>query len=109
MSGGRFDYKDSDLKYSMFGWCNKHEDKYNAKEHGDPMQDRELSELVFDVLNLIHDLDWYLSGDTCERTYNKSKAAFKKKWIHGDRNDRLTRMVEDMFKETKDECLKLIR
>lgn len=42
MSGGRFDYKDQGLRNEIFGWgdtwCNVFED-------------REISELVWDVLN----------------------------------------------------------
>ena len=72
MSGGKFNYVDSRLKDEIFGW---------ADEPRIVFEDREISELVLDVLNLIHDYDRYASGDTCKETYLKSKAEFKKKWM----------------------------
>ena len=59
MSGGRFDYLDLSLKNEIFGWSEK---CYNV------LEDVELSELVWDVLDLLHDYDWYISGDTEEDT-----------------------------------------
>lgn len=46
MSGGRFDYKDSSLKGEIYGWTDKPSNVF---------EDREISELVWDVLDLIHD------------------------------------------------------
>lgn len=93
MSGGRFDYADSRLKDEIFGWTDKPRNVF---------EDREISELVWDVLNLIHDYDWYASGDTCKETYLKSKAEFKKKWI-GNRGVRVRRIVDEALKQCKDE------
>ena len=69
MSGGYFDYRDSYLKNEIFGWC----DDDNPRN---VFEDREISELVWDVLTLIHDFDWYKSDDTCKDTYLKKKAIF---------------------------------
>ena len=55
MSGGHFEYLDSRLKEEIFGWTDK---------PTNVLEDRELSELVWDVLDLIHEFDWYYSGDT---------------------------------------------
>ena len=93
MSGGRFDYVDSRLKDEIFGWTD---------EPSNVFEDREISELVWDVLNLIHDYDWYASGDTCKETYLKAKAEFKKKWI-GNRGVRVSRIVDEALKQCKDE------
>ena len=49
MSGGRFNYMDSTIKNEIFGWTNK---PINVFE------DREISELVWDVFDLIHSYDW---------------------------------------------------
>ena len=93
MSGGRFNYADSRLKNEIFGWS---DDPHNVFE------DREISELVWDVLNLIHDYDWYASGDTCKDTYLKKKADFKKKWF-SNRGVRVRRIVDDAVSELKQE------
>lgn len=96
MSGGRFEYADSLLKNEIFGWSDT---PHNVFE------DREISELVWDVLNLIHEYDWYASGDTGEDDYLKAKEAFKKKWF-SNRGVRVRRIVDDALKECKDELYK---
>ncbi len=93
MSGGRFDYIDSRLKDEIFGWSDKFRNVF---------EDREISELVWDVLDLIHDYDWYASGDTCKETYLKAKAKFKKKWF-SNRGVRVRQIVDTALKEAKDE------
>ena len=68
-------------------------------------EDWEISELVWDVLDLIHKYDWYASGDTCEDTWLKAKAAFKKKWF-GNRGVRVRQIVDTALRECKDELYK---
>ena len=48
------------------------------EEHCDDLGDRELNELVEDLAKLFHDREWYLSGDTCEDTWDKSRNDFYK-------------------------------
>lgn len=93
MSGGRFNYTDSRLKDEIFGW---------ADEPSNVFEDREISELVWDVLNLIHDYDWYASGDTGKETYLKAKAEFKKKWF-SNRGVRVRRIVDEAIEQCKNE------
>ena len=93
MSGGFFDYQDFRLKNAIFGYSDK---SINVFE------DREISELVFDVLDLIRDFDWYRSGDTCKETWLKAKTAFKKKWLD-NRGQRIKRIVDTSLAELKDE------
>jgi hypothetical protein len=75
MSGGRFSYMNDTAKSEIFGWCSDEERIPNVFE------DREISELIYDVFDLIHDYDWYASGDTCKETYLERKKEFKKKWL----------------------------
>ena len=93
MNSGRFDYVDSRLKDGIFSW---------ADEPRNVFEDREISELVLDVLNLIHDYNRYASGNTCKETYLKSKAEFKKKWV-GNRDVRVRRIVDEALKQCKNE------
>lgn len=97
MSGGYFQYIDSNLKSQIFGWTDKPDNEF---------QDVEITELVWNVLDLIHDFDWYMSGDTCEETWLKKKAEFKKKWFQSERKDRIKRIVDDALKDTKEELYK---
>lgn len=93
MSGGRFDYKDSSLKDEIFGWTDKPRNVF---------EDKEISELVWDVLDLIHEYDWYASGDTAKETYLKAKAEFKKKWF-SDRGIRIRQIVDESIEQAKNE------
>lgn len=97
MSGGHFDYMDSSLKTEIFRYS---DEPWNA------LEDPEISELVWDVLDLIHDYDWYRSGDTCEETYLKSKREFKKKWFESVRKDTIRRIVEQELSRTRGELYK---
>ena len=94
MSGGHFDYIDSRCKDEIFGWT------YDRPRN--VFEDREISELIFDVFNLIHDYDWYISGDTCKETYLKAKANFKKKWLKNS-GVRVRRIVDDAINEIREE------
>lgn len=93
MSGGRFDYVDSRLKSEIYGWTDRPSNVF---------EDREISELVWDVLDLIHDYDWYVSADTCKETYLKAKSEFKKKWF-SNRGVRVRRIVDDAIEQCKNE------
>ena len=93
MSGGRFDYVDMRLKDEIFGYMD---------EPANVFEDREISELVWDVLDLIHEYDWYASGDTCKENYLEAKDAFKKKWF-SNRGVRVRRIVDEALKQCKDE------
>ena len=64
MSGGYFGYRDTSLKSDIFGYSDKPDNVF---------EDREISELVWDIFDLIHDYDWYKSGDTCKENYLESK------------------------------------
>ena len=91
MSGGHFGYIDGQLKSEIFGCGNSPTNVF---------EDREISELVWDVLDLIHEYDWYVSGDTCKEKYLEAKAAFKKKWF-SNRGVRVRRIVEDALEQYK--------
>ena len=93
MSGGHFEYLDSRLKDEIFGY----EDKLK-----NVFEDREISELVFDVLDLIHEFDWYYSGDTDKETYLQAKAEFKKKWL-SNRGVRIKRTIDTAIDEVRAE------
>lgn len=99
MSGGHFNnnYSYETLRYDIFGYEDKPVNVF---------EDKEISELVWDVFDLIHDLDWYKSCDTCEETYIKKKLAFKKKWFESSRRDRIKRIIDESLNETKEELYK---
>lgn len=101
MSGGFFEYADQRAKNEIFGYLGD-ETKENVFE------DEEISELVWDVFQLIRDFDWYKSCDTCEEKYLEKKSAFKNKWFKSDRKVRLKGYVDERLKEVKDELYRLM-
>ena len=97
ISGGHFDYIDSRCKEEIFGyWTDKPRNVF---------EDKEISGLIWDVFVLIHDYDWYVSGDTCEETYLKAKAAFKKKWLKYDEK-RVQMIIDNAIDEVRQELYK---
>lgn len=91
MSGGSMDYL-----------C------YRVEEVADQMGDRELIELIKDVAELLHDREWYLSGDYGDETWEKCVQKFKQKWFEQPREERLKALIEQTFNEAKRECMSMI-
>ena len=96
MSGGRFDYADEHAMNEIFGIC-------DADNIPNVFEDREISELVYDVFNLIHDFDWYACNDTGKEDYLESKQRFKKKWFGTKRGLRIKRIIDDAIERTRAE------
>lgn len=97
--GGYFDYQDARLKSEIFGWSDE------AWRGRNVLEDRELSEMLFDMLNLLHDYDWYASGDTGESDYLEAKTAFKNKWLKNPRV-RVRHVVDTAVEEMRQELYK---
>lgn len=102
MSGGHFDYQDRQLKNDMFGYDH---------EYKNPLEDKEISNIVYDVLTLLHDFDWYKSGDTSEETYLESKENFKKKWLRNKKYSQevLAKIIYEETENLKNELLKMVK
>ena len=97
MSGGRFSYMDSTLKNEIFHFADKPVNVF---------EDREISHLVWDVLELIHDYDWYASGDTGEESWLKAKKEFKKKWFKTLPEERAKSIIDEAVEELREEMMK---
>lgn len=107
MSGGHYDYEDSRLFDKLYPYSWSREKGRSFADN--PYEDHEISDLMYDLLSLTHDLDWYKSGDICEQTYIEQKEKFKDKWFgKGMRRKNLESLINRMFKETKAECMKMI-
>lgn len=101
MSGGWFDYRDAQFKNDVFGYSWSDEG-WNGR---DVLEDRELSEMLFDLLNLMHDFDWYKSADTGEEDYLKAKVGFKNKWLKNPRI-RVQRVIDSAVEDLRQEMYK---
>lgn len=97
MSGGHFDYKDQAAKSEIFGYVD---------EPSNVFEDKEISELIWDVFDLIHDFDWYRSGDTSQEKYLKAKQDFKNKWFTDNRENRVKRIIDETVEKAKQDLYK---
>ena len=118
MSGGRWNYGQCNLGYDMYpnsevryglGENTKYREytkSVKAARQANPMCDKQISELVYDVLCLIYSCDWYLSGDTGEENYLEDVQFFKKKWLKIKPEDAVRAEIDKSVSETKDELYK---
>lgn len=120
MSGGRWNYSQCNLGYDMYPGCdvcygfgddsrNKHSNytwSVKLARKLDPMEDKQLSELVFDVLCLVYSADWYKSGDTGEDTYLADVKYFKQKWLKQKPEDSVKIEIDKAMEEAREELYK---
>lgn len=100
MSGGHFDYIDGSLQSQIFGWDTETTEEAMKLN---PLQDKELSGMVFEMLNLLHDFDWYVSGDTSKTTFSKNLMEFKNKWLNSTTEDRIKYIVDSSLNSVKED------
>lgn len=81
MSGGSLDY----FYHKLYG----------VSDHID---DVEIRDLLKDLAEVLHDYEWYDSGDYSRDTYEETLAAFKEKWFKSSREDRLKVYIKDYLK-----------
>lgn len=72
------------------------------------MEDAELNDLMKDIADLAHALEWYLSYDTSEDTYREKVNEFKHKWFHASRERRLKQYIDKSLIEIKGELYQMI-
>lgn len=61
----------------------------------DPLEDRELSKLCWDLLCVMHSFDYYKSGDIDEDAYREDVTYFKEKWLKLGRKATAKRLVDE--------------
>lgn len=94
MSGGSFNYM-----YHTF------EDTYSGE-----MSDSELEELIHDLAEVLHDLEWWQSCDIRESDYRETVKKFKNKWLRGyndDTNSRIDRFKRNLLLDIQEELKRL--
>ena len=105
MSGGYFVYINDYMKTDIFGYefnADYGEDAFKNQNVPNVFEDREISELIADIFDLIHSFDWYRSGDTSKDTYLKDKKMFKNKWL-SNRGVRVRTIVDNAIDNLKEE------
>lgn len=72
------------------------------------MHDAEMDDLIKDLCEVLHDLEWWQSGDYSEDQYRETVSEFKKKWLKGDRTNRLKGYIDDQIEAVKRQLYSLI-
>lgn len=73
----------------------------------DKIPDREIKDLTEDLAEVLHALEWHLSGDTCEGSWLAKAAEFREKWLRDNSRQRLMKYAEQMCDDVKRELLEL--
>lgn len=89
MSGGSYNYGYSTVEYTYVG----------------EMQDTELNEMMKDLVEVLHDLEWYVDCDISEEQYRETVTKFKSKWFKRRKCD-IEALVNEEFEKKKSELLK---
>lgn len=92
MSGGSYNY----ICYKLKEECNG------------AMYDAEMNDLITDLCEVLHDLEWWQSADSSEERYRKTLNKFKKKWFNGDREKRLKGYIDEQIGITRSRLYSLI-
>lgn len=103
MSGGFWNYKEKDLKNEIFGYGSLEKRKDGSLKIPDVLEDKELSELTYDLLELLDVFDYYTSGDTDEEYYLEKKKVFKEKWLKDNSAERTKKIVDESVEDLKEE------
>ena len=104
MSGGHWNYVNDSLRNEIFGYSY---DK-RAALRANPFEDRLISEIVWDVFDLLHAYDWYASGDTCEETYRDAILKFKQRWLGKLETKFIEDFVNEALSQTKADLLQAL-
>jgi len=112
MSGGFWDYQNDAAAREIFGWhlnVDYGEDGFMQSKNArrkNPLGDKMISELVWDVFCLLHSYDWYMSGDICEETYLADAKRFKTKWLGVPLEQLVYGEIEKTLAEAKEDLIK---
>lgn len=72
------------------------------------MKDIELNDLMKDIAELAHDLEWADSCDISDEDYFETVKRFKEKWLKQGRNERLKTYIDEKIDKTKTELYRLV-
>lgn len=115
MSGGTWQYSNDMLAHELFGYeadigygldGARHDICLKDAIRKDPLNDPEISGLVFDIFCLLHSYDWAESGDTDMDTYQADVAAFKKRWFKKTRSAQIREMINICTDNLKEDLYK---
>lgn len=110
MSGGRFNYKQYDLAEEIFGYrlhVDYGEEGFSQAPQAarmNPLHDVEMSEMLWDMICVVHSYDWWASGDNGEERYRADVKHFKEKWLGKTPTQRTNKMIQDAMERAKEDA-----
>lgn len=72
------------------------------------MYDDELNDLMEDLVDLAHDVEWADAGDISDEEYWETVKKFKQKWFLGDRTTRLKGYCDKRLEQMRAEVYRLL-
>ena len=72
------------------------------------MYDAEMNDMIKDLCEVLRAVEWWQSGDTCEKTYRQKVSEFKTKWFNGNREERLKGYIDEQIGIVKRQLCLLI-
>lgn len=73
----------------------------SLEDAADQIPDPELKDLTKDLAKVLHDCEWWLSGDISQGSFRKTAAAFKAKWFETYPVDRMRGYVDAACEKLK--------
>lgn len=92
MSGGSYDYIYCRLKEECDG----------------RMYDAEMDDMICDLAEVLHDLEWWQSADSSEDKYRATLTRFKAKWFKDNREERLKGYIDNQIGIVRNQLYALI-
>jgi len=77
-------------------------------ECADCMYDAEMNDMIVDLCDVLHDLEWWQSDDISEEQYRETLKKFKAKWFRTDRVDRLKEYIDKQISVVRSQLYSLI-
>ena len=79
-----------------------------SEECENRMYDAEMNDLIKDLCEVLHYLEWWQSGDTSEGSYRNTLTKFKAKWFKDDRQERLKGYIDKQIGIVRSQLYSLI-
>lgn len=110
MISGELSREINGFGHGIFGWdididydLNSTEHKIDAKKvrQRDPLEDEEISELLFDMFCLVHSYNWCSNDDISEEQYRADVKTFKDKWFKRTPEERIESEIDKSLEEVR--------
>lgn len=72
------------------------------------MYDAEMNDMIKDLADVLHDLEWWQSGDRSGSQYRDTLMKFKAKWFKGGRQERLKGYIDEQIGIVRSQLYSLI-